>query len=145
MYPYFKSLQLLVYLCFSPPPPLPKTGYFLQKNTMQTSSTPRKVKLSKMLRFFFQMYTLIKDIDVTFGCDIWTQISVFREMRISPRSVFNLLCMTFAVYTLVFILQVFTPTISYHKPTYKGKRKLFLEVLSSFFSTIFYDDGLGGR
>lgn len=40
-------------------------------------------------------------------------------MRISPRSVFNLLCMTFAVYTLVFILQVFTPTISYHKPTYK--------------------------
>lgn len=145
MYPYFKSLQLLVYLCFSPPPPSPKLDIFCKKILCKQALRLEKLNFAKMLRFFFQMYTLIKDIDVTFGCDIWTQISVFREMRISPRSVFNLLCMTFAVYTLVFILQVFTPTISYHKPTYKGKRKLFLEVLSSFFSTIFYDDGLGGR
>lgn len=27
---------------------------------------------------------------------------------------------------------------------YKGKRKFFLEVLSSFFLINFYDDGLGG-
>lgn len=142
MYPYFKRLQLLVYLCFSSPPPpqnrIFSAKYLLYKQVLRLE----KWNFAKMLSFFFQIYTLIKDIDVTFGCDIWTQISVFREMRISPRSVFNLLCMTFAVYTLVFILQVFTPTVSYHKPTFKGKRKLFfcLEVFSRFFLTLFCEE-----
>lgn len=104
---------------------LPKPDIFYKMLLDKQVLRQGKINFANLWRIFYIYTYWLKNIDVTVECDIWTQISIFREMRFSVRSFFNLLCMIFAAYTLIFILQVFTTNTSHHKLNYKGKEKLF--------------------